>query len=59
MADNLKIREPQDGKQVNVHEPWELEYWSNKFGVSKEALKRAVAQVGTHVDAVRRHLGKN
>ncbi|MXN74597.1 DUF3606 domain-containing protein [Burkholderia sp. 4701] len=58
MADNLKIRQPQDGKQVNVHEQWELEYWSNKFGVTKEQLKQAVAKVGTHVDAVRRQLGK-
>lgn len=58
MTDNLKIRQPQDGKQVNVHEAWELEYWSKKFGVTKEQLKQAVTKVGPHVDAVRRQLGK-
>ncbi|WP_246795677.1 DUF3606 domain-containing protein [Burkholderia perseverans] len=58
MTDNLKIRQPQDSKQVNVHEAWELEYWSGKFGVTKDQLRKAVAAVGTHVDDVRRYFGK-
>ncbi|GAB2912889.1 hypothetical protein GCM10027093_59010 [Paraburkholderia jirisanensis] len=58
MTDNLKIKQPQDPKQVNVNEPWELNYWSNKWGVTHSQLKDAVKAVGPHVDAVRVRLGK-
>jgi hypothetical protein len=55
MSDNLKIRQPQDPKQINVHQSWELGYWSKEFGVTKEQLVKAVNQVGKHVEDVRRH----
>ncbi|CAB3759421.1 DUF3606 domain-containing protein [Paraburkholderia solisilvae] len=58
MTDNLKIKQPQDPKQVNVNEPWELNYWSNKWSVTHAQLKDAVKVVGPHVDAVRVKLGK-
>lgn len=58
MSDNLKIRQPQDPLQVNVHESWELDYWSKKFGVTHDQLKAAVKAVGTQVSRVRAHLGK-
>lgn len=58
MSDNLKIRQPQDPKQVNVHEPWEVKYWTQKFGVTPSQLKQAVKEVGTQVQSVKRHLGK-
>jgi hypothetical protein len=57
MSDNLKIRQPQDPTKINVHESWELDYWSRKFGVSKDALIQAVAAVGPMVSAVKKHLG--
>lgn len=58
MADNLNQRGPQDRSRVNVNEPWELQYWSRKFGVSEEQLKDAVKAAGTSADAVGKHLGK-
>ncbi len=58
MADNLNERGPQDRSRVNVNEPWELQYWSRKFGVSEEQLKDAVKAAGTSADAVGKHLGK-
>jgi hypothetical protein len=58
MSDNLKIRQPQDPKQVNTHETWEVDYWSKKFGVTPEKLKQAVKAVGTQVTKVQQHLGK-
>ena len=58
MADNLNERGPQDRSRVNVNEPWELQYWSRKFGVSAEQLKDAVKAAGTSADAVGKHLGK-
>lgn len=58
MSDDLSKRRPQDASKVNVNETWELEYWSNKFGVTKERLKEAVKAVGTSAAAVQNYLGK-
>jgi hypothetical protein len=57
MSDNLKIRQPQDPTKINVHESWELDYWSKKFGVSKDKLVQAVDAVGPLVAKVKQHLG--
>ena len=58
MADDLTKRRPQDASKINVHEPWELEYWCKEFGVTPQQLKAAVAAVGTSVAAVKQHLKK-
>lgn len=58
MSDDLSKKRPQDAAKVNVNETWELEYWSKKFGVTKERLKAAVKAVGTSVVAVQKYLGK-
>jgi len=58
MSDDLSKRRPQDATKVNVNESWEQEYWSKKFGVTKERLKEAVKTVGTSVAAVQKYLGK-
>ncbi|MEM5368959.1 DUF3606 domain-containing protein [Paraburkholderia azotifigens] len=58
MADNLKIRQPQDRTKINVHESWELTYWTQQLGVSADILKRAVQAVGPGVEAVKQYLGK-
>ena len=57
MPDNLKIRQPQDPTKINVHESWELEYWSKKFGVSQARLTQAVQAVGPSVAKVKQYLG--
>lgn len=56
MADNLQDRGPQDRARINVHEDWEVRYWTEALGVSKEELERAVEQVGPSAKAVREHL---
>ena len=56
MADDPAKRGPQDRSRVNVNEAWELNYWSEKFGVPAERLMDAVRQVGTRVEDVERHL---
>lgn len=58
MSDNLKIKEPADGNRVNIHEPYEVNYWCKKWGVSKAQLEAAVKAVGTSKSAVARYLGK-
>lgn len=47
-----------DRSRINIHEEYELRDWSKRLGVTPEELKKAVAQVGTSADAVRKHLGK-
>jgi hypothetical protein len=58
MTDDLNIRQPQDGTKINVHEAWELKYWTKHLGVSEQQLRDAVKAVGVSVAAVKRHLGK-
>lgn len=58
MPDDLTKRRPQDSSKINVHEPYELNYWSDHFGVSKEKIKDAVRAVGVMVDKVKAYLGK-
>jgi len=47
---------PADQSRINLLEPDEVQYWADKFDVSKERLSEAVAKVGHSVDAVRREL---
>jgi len=58
MPDNLNVRRPQDPTKINIHETWEVQYWTHKWGVSRAQLEGAVRAVGTGTAAVARHLGK-
>jgi len=55
MDSKEKIGSP-DRDRINIHENYEVEYWAKTLGVSAEQLKRAVAEVGTSADEVRKHL---
>jgi len=57
MSDD-KTKTAADRKRINVNEDYECRYWSERFGVSPEELKRAVERVGPMVDDVARALGK-
>jgi Protein of unknown function (DUF3606) len=54
MADNPAKTAPQDAQRVNVDQEHELRYWSQKFGVSPEQLKKVVGRVGPMADDVER-----
>jgi hypothetical protein len=57
MSDDLHNRGPQDRNRINLHEPWEVQYWTKTLGVTKEELERAVKSAGSSsVDTVRQHL---
>jgi hypothetical protein len=45
-------------KRINVHDHQELQYWSHRFGISPEELKRAVRKTGAMAEDVARALGK-
>jgi len=59
MADNLHLRGQPDRSKVNVHEAWEVDYWTKKWGVTAQQLRNAVAAAGVSAAAVARHLGKS
>jgi hypothetical protein len=56
MADDKTKTRPQDAIRVNVHEDYELEYWSKHFGCTREQLKAAVKKVGVMAKAVEAEL---
>ena len=58
MADNLQSAGPQDRSRINVHEEWEVRYWTETLGVSKEQLEKLVKEVGPSAAAVRQRLQK-
>jgi hypothetical protein len=55
MGDDLANRGPQDASRINIHEPYEMTYWTKKFGCSKAELVAAVNAVGTSAKAVEAH----
>ncbi len=47
-----------DSKEINIHETYEVEYWTKTFDVTKAQLKAAINAAGTSVAAVKKHLKK-
>lgn len=56
MADDKRLRGPQDASRIALGEDYEVQYWTKKFGVSREKLEQAVEKVGNGADAVEAHL---
>ena len=59
MADDTTRNTPQDRLRINVHERYELDYWSKELGISRDELKRAVSKAGVMTSDVRNYLRKN
>jgi Protein of unknown function (DUF3606). len=53
--DKSKIGKPDRDASTST-EPYELRYWSKKFGVRPVRLKLAVARVGKTAAKIARHL---
>jgi hypothetical protein len=58
MSDNKQDRGPQDASRINIHEEYEVRYWTKALGVTGDELEVVVKKVGTGADAVRKELGK-
>ena len=56
MSDDKTLRAPQDSSRIAMGEDYEVEYWTRRFGVSRERLQAAVDAVGNGADAVEKHL---
>ena len=47
-----------DRNRINIHEDYELRYWTKELGVTPEKLKQTVEKVGVMASEVRKALGK-
>ncbi|PZR31724.1 DUF3606 domain-containing protein [Caulobacter segnis] len=56
MSDDKTKTGPQDASKISLSEDYEVRYWSDKFGVSREDLERAVKAAGNAADAVQAYL---
>ncbi|SCZ03331.1 DUF3606 domain-containing protein [Microvirga guangxiensis] len=52
-------RHPQDAPTINLHEDWEMRYWSDRWGVPRCQIVETVKRVGVGVKNVARALGKD
>jgi len=59
MSDDKTKRGPQDRSKINVHEKYELDYWSRKFRVTPDELRDTVKRVGTSLEAIERELQRS
>ena len=56
MTDDTTLRAPQDASRIAMGEDYEVQYWTNRFGVSRDRLQQAVDAVGNSVDRVAEYL---
>jgi len=59
MSDDTALRRPQDASRIALDEDYEVRYWTNKWGITREELVDAVGKVGHSAAAVARHLGRS
>ena len=56
MADDKRNPGRPDRDRINMEEAYEVQYWSERFGVSQEELAAAVEKVGPMASDVQREL---
>ena len=55
MSDDKTDRGPQDRSRINLSEAYEVRYWTQELGVTREVLEEAVAAAGSSTDKVREY----
>lgn len=56
MADDKKNTGSADDKRINIHEDYEVAYWTKKFSCTKDQLAAAVKAVGVMAADVEKQL---
>ena len=51
--DDLKKKDAADRNRINMHEAWEVDYWTKELGVRPDEFKSTVQKVGPSAKAVR------
>lgn len=57
MSDDKSKSGGQDRQRISLSEDYEVRGWAAKFGVTEDALRRAVERVGDRAEDVQRELG--
>ena len=57
--DHLTRRDTPDRSKINMHQRWEVKYWTRELGVSHAELQKAVEKVGNSAAAVRKELARH
>ena len=47
MSDDTSLRAPQDASRIAMGEDYEVRYWTNKFGVSRERCRKRSTRPAT------------
>ena len=56
--ENLNIPACFNAYNINIHENYEVEYWTKTLNTNAEVLKKAVAVAGNTADAIINYLKK-
>ncbi|MCK1296961.1 DUF3606 domain-containing protein [Bradyrhizobium sp. 24] len=56
MSDNLTKWDQREPSKINMHEDFEVKYWTKELGVLRDELQKAVDKVGNSAAAVRKEL---
>jgi len=56
--ENLNVPPSFNASNINIHENYEVEYWTKTLNTNAEALKKAVAIAGNNADAIINYLKK-
>lgn len=56
MSDDKSKRGQQDRSRINLHEDYEVRYWTDKLGISKAELEELVRDFGSSSTAVETEL---
>lgn len=59
MTDDKSKRGPQDANRISLSEDYEVQYWTDRFNVSRKSLEAAVSKVGNSVDQVAEYLANH
>ncbi|WP_410013643.1 DUF3606 domain-containing protein [Sodalis sp. C49] len=58
MSEQIHLQEPKDKNFISLREPWEVEYWTQTLGITKQKLSAAIRAVGNGTKDVKEHCGK-
>jgi hypothetical protein len=59
MSDDTKTRDVRDRTRISMTEDYEVNYWTNALGCTREQLQHAIYQVGNSAETVRDFLGRS
>lgn len=56
MSDNKNDIGKRDRERIDISEPYELEYWKKRLGITTEQLKQVIQKVGPMTKDVEAYL---